>query len=116
MLSPKILALHEMLIELFGVKTNPRSNPITTTVATSVTKILANDPMRLSLVIFNLGANSVFVAPDNLVSASRGIYLAPNGGSVSLIWDTDFELCSRDWYAIASGASSTIYVLENRSY
>lgn len=112
---PPVLALNEMLVELFGVKTSPRINPVNTAVPTSVVPILRNDPQRLSFVVFNLGANSVYIGPENQVSTTRGIYLAPNGGSVSLIWDRDFELCSHDWYAIASGGASTIFTLENRS-
>lgn len=107
------LVLHQMVEALFGVKTYPRENPETNSVGTDAVRILQENPRRLSFQVVNLSANSLYIAPTNQVSSTRGIFLAANGGIVSLIWDRDFELCSHEWYAVASGAASDIYVLEN---
>lgn len=109
------LPLHEMINALFGVKTIPRINPEVTQVDIVVTKILPYNPRRLSFVIFNLSGNSVYISPFRSVSATNGIYLAANGGSASLIWDRDFELCCYEWFATAGANDSEIFILENYS-
>ena len=109
------LALHEMLEALYGVKTYRRENPVTDSVGAAAEHILHGNPMRLSFVVFNLSANPVYIAPSNVVSAAHGFYLAPNGGSIAVSWDIDFELASDVWYGIAPAGASTIYVLENIS-
>jgi hypothetical protein len=104
-----------MIEALFGVQTHPRQNPEVSVVGTSAVRILQTNPRRLSFQVINLSAANVFIAIDNQVASDRGIYLSPNGGGVTLNWDRDFELCSHEWWAIASAGSSDIYVLENVS-
>jgi len=96
----------------YGVKTTYNQDPLVSSVAITVTKLMGLNPRRLAMVVVNLGSNVVTIAPDNNVSTTRGIYLVPNGGSVSFNWRTDFELCAMDWYAISNGGASDIYTLE----
>jgi hypothetical protein len=106
------LALHAMIEALFGARTTHRENPVTNSVGVAATQILQANPMRVGLVLFNLSGNGVYIAPNNAVSLTRGIYLAPNGGGASLVWDRDFELLAQEWWAIATAAASTVYILE----
>jgi len=106
------LPLHEITKSLFGARTRYRENPETDTVGVAATRVMAANPMRLGWVAYNLSGNPMYLAPSNLVSATRGLYLAANGGGVSLVWDRDFELCTAEWWALAGAAASTIYVLE----
>ena len=106
------VALHDMLEALFGARTMFRENPENVSMGLTALRVLSSNPMRVGFVAYNLSGNGVYLAPSNLVSSSRGIYLAPNGGGVSLVWDRDFELCSAEWWGIATAAASTIYVLE----
>lgn len=107
------IALDTMLQALFGIKTFPRENPITATVGIAAERILASNPQRVSFQVVNLSANNLYVGLSYTVAATEGIFIAPNGGIISLIWDRDFELCSHEWWAIAGGAASAVYVLEN---
>lgn len=104
--------LRELLQTAYGVKTAINVNPEVAQVETTVTKILSYNPNRLGIVISVIGAANVLVAPDNNVSLTRGILLNAAGGSYTLEWDTDFEAVSNEWFAIASGAASAIYVQE----
>lgn len=104
-----------MLEALYGVKTYRKMSPFDTTVADTAEIVMDSNPMRLSFVIFNLSANPVFIAPSNTVDAHNGFYLAPNGGSIAVSWDIDFELASDRWYAIAPAGASEIFTLENIS-
>lgn len=104
--------LHKMIRNLFGVYTIHGINPLTETVDIAVTRILQMNPARLGFIFVNLSLNDIYISPDNTVSATRGIYIAPSGGSFSVIWDKDFELCSMNWYATAAIDASAVYVLE----
>lgn len=105
-------ALYEFLTDEFGVKTTIVENPVVSQVATTVTQVFSSNPNRLALVIINLGAKSVYVAPSRDPSANKGIFLGASGGSMTLKWNEDFELVSHDWHAIAIGAASNVYCLE----
>lgn len=107
------LPLHSMLEALFGTRSRAVENPITDTVGVAATRILASSPMRVGFIICNLSGNALYIAPTNRVSATRGIFVPPNGGTASVVWDRDFELCSMEWYALAGAAGSAVYVLEN---
>jgi hypothetical protein len=111
----KTLTLHQVLERVYGVKTYSKVNPVTATVATSPTRILAGNPNRLSAVIVNLGTTSVYVGPHNDVSSTKGIYIVNNGGYVSMSFETDFELVSEPWWAISITSTGALYVLENSS-
>ena len=108
--------LHDLLEAMYGVKTRVRQNPKTDTVGVSAVKIADSNPNRLTLLINNVSSNAIYITPDNQPSATRGIYVAPGGGSVVMQWDRDFSLVSQEWYAIAAAANSEIYVLELLSY
>jgi len=91
-------------------------NPVTSTVGTSVTQILREDPNRIAVVIINLGTNSLYIGFDREVSSSRGILLSANGGSYTAFWKEDFTLCARAMYAIAPAGAVNVYVLALKIY
>lgn len=89
-----------------------------TTLATSATfkSSCANDPDRVGLVIINLGIQAVYLGLDATVSATKGIFLAASGGSVSMNVRDDFTLSTREWFVISPSGASSIYVLETRRF
>ena len=104
--------VQELLEREYKVKTVYDVNPEVNAVATAKTKILSYNPRRVSFVLINLGANYICVAPDSNVSLTRGIYLVPQGGTLSMVWTEDFEMPTFEWYAIADTNPCNIYVLE----
>ncbi len=102
----------DLLEKQFGVKTTYGVNPEVDAVAITKTRILDNNPRRLSFVLINLGAVFITVSPNPDVSLTKGIYLVPNGGTLSMVWTEDFEMPTMEWYAIANGANSDIFVME----
>ena len=102
----------ELLDNTYGTKTTYGKNPETDNVTTDKTKILAYNPRRVSFVLINLGAYPVTVGPDSDISPTKGIYLVPHGGTLSMVWTEDFEMPTFEWYGIADGGTSEIYVLE----
>lgn len=107
------LSTADMIQALLGVKTFQRTNPVTATVGVAAELIARGSPQRAFLLVINLSANTIYIAPDNQAAVTRGIRLAPNGGSASLIWDRDLELVTQPWFGIATGAGSALYVLES---
>ena len=103
---------YEYIKNRFGMSTRTVINPLTNAVATSVTKIAQNNADRLALTIVNVGANDVYIGFDAETSASRGIFVGANGGSLTLTVEEDFELITNNVYAISVGVASTIYVVE----
>lgn len=80
--------------------------------ADSAAKVLVRrNPARLALIVINLSANTVVIAPDRDVSTTRGIQISANGGSVTLNVNDDFTLPSLEWWVVASVDNSAIYVL-----
>ena len=104
--------VHELLEKQFGVKTTYQVNPEVNQIAVTKTKILSYSPRRLSFVLINLSTVFVTITPDSDVTLIRGIYLVPNGGTLSMSWTEDFEMPTMEWYGIANGAAADIYVLE----
>jgi len=106
------MTLHDLLIEKFRVRTRAIENPVTDTVDTTPKVVLHNNPNRLGWLIVNQSPNTVFVALSNQVSATRGVRLDPNGGFCSMTWSEDFHAVAWAIWAVATGANSSIYVLE----
>lgn len=104
--------LYDLLQAHFGIKTSYHVNPEVTQVKVTVTKIVSHNPNRLGLVIVNNGTANIFVSPLNTVTVGNGIRLVPAGGSVIFKWDVDFELVSSEFFGIADGAASAIFVIE----
>ena len=104
-------ALADYVKKKFGVHT--RSYPIADPVSclTTVTVILPNNPDRLGYTVVNLGATAMYVAWDRGVLASHGIYIAPNGGSFSLVADEDGELVGYELFGIAITGAVDIFAM-----
>lgn len=84
----------------------------TATVGTTISSIVESNPDRLGLLILNLSTNTVFVAIENNPSATNGIRLGANGGSVAFNVTDDGMIQTRAMFALATGAASSVYVLE----
>ena len=102
----------ELLEREYGVKTTYAINPEVAQVKTTLTKILSYNPKRVSFILINLGSDFLCVSPDSLVSVTRGIYLVPNGGTLSMVWTEDFEMPTFEWFGMANTAACEIFVLE----
>tara|TARA_Y100000758_G_scaffold302697_1_gene271315 strand:+ start:1375 stop:1752 length:378 start_codon:yes stop_codon:yes gene_type:complete len=82
------------------------------TVGTAASTLITGDADRLGLLLLNLSSNTVYVSINNDVSATNGIRLGANGGSVALNVTDDGMIQTRTWYGLATGAGSSMYILE----
>lgn len=110
------MSLDALIATVLKVKTRPVENRLTASVGTSAVEILGNDPNRLAFTVINLSANILYICPGRDPSSSKGIVLAPNGGSASATWSEDFHTVGVSWFALASGAASAVYTLEEVEY
>ena len=93
----------DLFEKLYGVKCDVVENPITDTVTTAVTQLLKNDPGRCNWTLVNLGATPLYFCFTPDPSANKGIYVAINGGYVTLDWKDDGILVTRPIYAVSTG-------------
>jgi len=108
------MSLAKVLKDRWGVRTQAAQK--TVSLGTSPAELVPNNPDRLALLIINLSTNSVYVALDASVSSSKGMLLAPSGGSGSFSIDEDFQLVGWAIWGIATGAGSPLYVIEVTEY
>lgn len=106
------LSLPDLIEAKLGVRTEARLNRETGSVGVSRIVVLRNDSKRIAALLVNLSANIIYVAADTLVSTTRSIRLAPNGGSLKLVWYDDFDIVGWEWWAIASAAASDLFTYE----
>lgn len=106
------MTLQDLLTKEYGIKTTVKINDKTSSVGTSLTRILDNNPNRVGWTIFNLGSNAVYLGFDRNVSASKGMRLAPSGGSINFMWDTEFDVVGYELFGKASTGTNNIYVIE----
>ncbi len=95
-----------------GVPTFTRENPEVSTVGVTPVTVLRQNPNRVAFTIVNLSAVEVFLRPLQNPSATVGILVGPGGGSLTLDWLEDFDLCGYEWRAVANAAASPVFVLE----
>ncbi len=105
-------SLHELINERFGVRTRSNDNPVTTAMTTTSQLIARNDSSRLALSIVNLGQQVVNVRNKDAPSATLGFAVGPNGGSLTLVWDEDFNMVGHDWFGLTPSGTSTLFVQE----
>lgn len=88
----------------------------TIAVGTSAIELVNNDPERVHIIMCNLSVNNIVVSPNPDVTISEGIFISPQGGLISFNLRDDLIMPSIGWSAIASGASSDLYLATVRRY
>jgi len=94
---------------LGGPLSTKETNP---TATTTVAQLLENNADRMVAIIFNLGANDVYIAFNSAVSSTNGIKLVASGGFIIIQAEDDFTIQSFPIFAIANGGNSAMYVFE----
>jgi hypothetical protein len=102
----------DLLQKQYGVATDDFENPLTATVPVAApVQLLQNDPSRVGWSLINLGAHPIYVSFDPEPSDTNGLYVAAHGGTISLVWNEDFELITKAIWAIADTADVTVYLV-----
>jgi hypothetical protein len=104
--------LATVLARKWGVATTVNVNPAGNNVPTNVVTIMKNNPNRLAWILVNLGSTVILVAPLRAASATFGIQIPPNGGSIALLADEDFDMTGYEWTAISIGGGNQIFSIE----
>lgn len=103
--------LTDLIERLYGVHSTFELDPMVASVGVAVVRVLSNDPRRVAFTIVNLSAVAIYVKPKGDVSATSGIRLAPNGGTLVIGFRDDLHLPGLEWYAIADAAASSIFTI-----
>lgn len=78
------------------------------------TEVLRNNPERVFVLFVNLSVNTMYVGYDEAVGSTRGILLAPNGGSYQADVEEDFTIPVHAHHVVSTGVLSNLYVLTVR--
>lgn len=84
------------------------------TVGTAVIEVAHADAERVSLTFVNLGATTLYISPSVNVSATHGMRLAANGGTVSMNVEDDALLPALNWRSMGSAGGGALFVLSVR--
>ncbi len=104
--------VRDVIRNLRGVATTPRINRDASQATAVSGVILKNDPSRVFFLVVNLGGFDVFVAPQGLASATRGVRVHAAGGAMTVQFDEDGEVVASEWQAIGNGGTSALYIQE----
>ena len=94
----------------FGGPTTVRTS--TVSVATSVTRIVGNNPRRVQLTIYNRGVNNVDIDYVSSVTSGAGIPLTGASGVAESTIEDDGEAVINEVYGVATTAASSVFVVE----
>jgi hypothetical protein len=104
--------LSEYISKKFGCKTEAVADPLNvTSVGTTTTQILPNNPDRLFYILVNLGSYDLYVAWDRSVGSTHGVQVSKGGGNLVLTADDDAELVGYEAYAVSPSGATDIYIL-----
>lgn len=106
------LSARDLIGLFFG--TEIRLQPYETTLTVGTTSVQAGklSNQRVAVTFSNPGTTLITVGLSPAVTATSG-YSVPTGGFLSFTWYLDGELVMRDFYAISSAASQTLYICES---
>jgi hypothetical protein len=101
----------QALLPYFRVRTSVYS------VNQAVMQVLTTEPRRIAVYFVNHASSSINLWTDATVSTTKGITLQTGEGAaannnLSLVFKDYGGLVQWEWYAYASGSSSTLDILE----
>ena len=105
-------SVQEVLEVRYGLRISTQESADDFELGVAIAQIVPMNPRRLSLIMVNLSANNVWIAPGTFVAPAHGIMLVPNGGTFILNYREDLTLASHAWYGISAAANSDFYWLE----
>lgn len=98
----------ELTEAILGFQTEREAIPRTSTVGTTPTRILDQNPNRLQLVFTNPTPNELFIDTSGEVGLEDGFNVPANNGTVTLNVQDDGDLPTAEWYAVAGSAGTTV--------
>ncbi len=113
---PAGLNARDLIEKEYGVHTTETEDPLIAAAGAVAARLLSNNPRRIGFVLINLSVNPIYLSLTAAVAATRGIYLAPNGGFVTMNLRDDFTLPTREWWVIAPAGASNLYCLSQEIY
>jgi len=84
------------------------------TIGTSAVELLGADPERVFYIIVNLSPNDMHVSFRADVSATNGILIIAQGGSMEVDVESDGNLSALQLFGVAAAAASQLFILELR--
>ncbi len=106
------MTINDIISKNYGVNVTTNVNPITDLVQTTSTKLLLNNPNRLTWYLINLSTSQIYLNFGTDVSMSKGFMVDSSGGIISFTALNDLVLPSYELFGISDVADRPIYLLE----
>lgn len=106
----------DAVTKLYGVNGFVNENPLINQTDVTAKELFGGNPQRLQMFAVNLGANPAYVSFDPSPSASNGILLGANGGSIEFDFINDTIIPTKPMYIISPAGASEIYSFEVIAY
>lgn len=94
----------------WGFATKQVENPANVVSLTSTAaRVLPHNANRVSWTIVNMGDEVCWAGPSSAVSTTRGLPVAPNGGTLGRDADVDGSMVTDEVWGVSPSAANTIY-------
>lgn len=103
--------VYDLLALLYGIPVPPGCAVATTTVGTTPTRALLNDPRAVSTFAMNLSSGVCEMGYNGQVSSSNGVILGASGGFASEDYRTDLVLQTYEHWFVCANSSETIITI-----
>ena len=94
------------------IQTFARISPLGSSFTTAATQMVQHNDRRIGLFIENPSPATFYLSHNADITTLNGIILAANGGSYSLNFQEDGELCTLPVFGITDSGTRTIFVME----
>lgn len=97
--------------DLKGSLVTNEINPVTVVGAQNV---LAGDPERTIMLLYNLSASEIYVGFSGNVGANNGMIVPPAGGFITLNVTEDYEAVTLPIFVYSAAAGNQLYIMTTR--
>ena len=104
--------LSEAILKELGFGTEEFENRLVNQIPAASAKVVTTNADRVALIFINLGANNAYIHFNPDVSATNGIEISANGGTVGMYFKEDFSLVGREWYGVAPAGAVNCVIYE----
>ena len=106
------MSARDLISFFFGTQIRLQPFETTLTVGTSAVQAGKLSNQRVAVTFSNPGTTAIILGLSTGVTSTSG-FVVPGPGFLSFTWYLDGELVMRDFFAISSVASQTLYICES---
>ena len=104
--------LHALLKDYLGVNVHSVMRSVANIGPLAAVKVASNNPNRVGLTFSNPASSGFYLGLSPQLALDATLFIAGNGGIISLTWQYDFDLCAVEWWAVCVDDTLPLRVIE----